>query len=174
MKGQAAMEYLMTYGWALLVIVIVIAILLWLVPLSASEQCTFSTAGLSCNQPANPVLGKDGKLYGKLTNGLSTSINVTAMACTASTGNVNKSDSVVASGFTANNTASPQGSVEISALSSAGKLVRCYKIDGTTTTYASGESFSGKIWVWYKYASDQSTYPDRVATATFTTKAASS
>jgi hypothetical protein len=42
-KGQSALEYLMTYGWALVVIVIVIAALVFLVggtPASAAKTCS--------------------------------------------------------------------------------------------------------------------------------------
>lgn len=41
-RGQSALEYLMTYGWALVVIVIVVAALVLLVgnPASASDTCS--------------------------------------------------------------------------------------------------------------------------------------
>ena len=57
-KGQAAMEYLMTYGWALLVIVIVIAILLVILGrmVKGTPDCTFESAGFVCNQPTPPQL----------------------------------------------------------------------------------------------------------------------
>ena len=44
LRAQAAMEYLVTYGWALLVIVIVIAVLLYINPFRAPEQCLFDHA----------------------------------------------------------------------------------------------------------------------------------
>ncbi len=44
-RGQAAMEYLFTYGWAILAVVSAIAVLSWMGVFSASqfvsEQCTF-------------------------------------------------------------------------------------------------------------------------------------
>jgi len=57
-KGQAAMEYLMTYGWALLVIVIVIAILLVILGrmVKGTPDCTFESAGFVCNQPTPPQI----------------------------------------------------------------------------------------------------------------------
>ncbi len=51
-KGQAAMEFLMTYGWAILVVLVVIGALSYFGVLSPStllpEKCTFPV-GLSCS-----------------------------------------------------------------------------------------------------------------------------
>ena len=50
-RGRAAMEYLMTYGWAILVIVIVITILAFYLPqlIKTPEGCLFSQPGFSCS-----------------------------------------------------------------------------------------------------------------------------
>ncbi len=67
-KGQAAMEYLMTYGWALLVIVVVLGALVYMGVLNPQgmvpETCNLQ-AGLMCN-----VLGlsQDGKLTLEIAN----------------------------------------------------------------------------------------------------------
>ncbi|MBS3067211.1 hypothetical protein J4450_00795 [Candidatus Micrarchaeota archaeon] len=52
-RGQAAMEYLMTYGWAILVILIVLAILAFYLPqfIKAQDQCSFSQVGFTCGKP---------------------------------------------------------------------------------------------------------------------------
>lgn len=59
MKGQAAVEYLMTYGWAILALVIVVAALLASGVLTpnymVSEECTFGT-----NLQCSAVLYNDG------------------------------------------------------------------------------------------------------------------
>ncbi|MBN2477740.1 hypothetical protein JXB01_00435 [Candidatus Micrarchaeota archaeon] len=49
-KGQAAIEYLTTYGWALLILVIVIAAIVTLVPSTAfvAEECNLGP-GFPCN-----------------------------------------------------------------------------------------------------------------------------
>lgn len=82
------MEYLMTYGWALLVIVIVIAVLLYINPFKAPEQCTFDQAGLYCERPILFVVGKDGSgvdvpglLSARITNGERRTITVGGVAC---------------------------------------------------------------------------------------------
>ncbi|NYZ78872.1 hypothetical protein H0N99_01875, partial [Candidatus Micrarchaeota archaeon] len=48
-KGQTAMEYLMTYGWAILIIMVVLAVLFYLGVLNPPipEQCVFP-AGITC------------------------------------------------------------------------------------------------------------------------------
>ncbi len=79
MRGQAAMEYLMTYGWALLVIVIVIAILLIINPFSAPQGCRFDDLGFSCS---NPVADTGGNLYLRVTNGQSSNIILVGATCT--------------------------------------------------------------------------------------------
>ena len=82
-KGQAAMEYLMTYGWALLVIVIVIAVLLVILGrmLKGTPDCTFGEAAFVCNQPRVPFIkiGYNNKafLYGVFQHTLNEPINIT-------------------------------------------------------------------------------------------------
>lgn len=48
-KAQSAMEFLLTYGWALLIIAIVVAILAVIVPLQAPDTCAFSASYISCS-----------------------------------------------------------------------------------------------------------------------------
>jgi len=76
-KGQAAMEFLMTYGWAILVVLIAIGALAYFGVLNPSRflpnKCTFS-AGVSCgdfildNSAENLVL--------RLTNNLGETVNI--------------------------------------------------------------------------------------------------
>jgi hypothetical protein len=70
MRGQAAMEYLMTYGWALIVLTVVIGVLFSMGVFNPqnymSEECSF--------QPSLPCRGtsltEDGALTIVLANGL--------------------------------------------------------------------------------------------------------
>ncbi len=89
-KGQSAMEYLMTYGWALLVIVIVIAVLLYINPFRAPEQCLFDQAGFLCSKPILLVNGTDASgapasslLHVTLTNGQRETIIIRGVMCLA-------------------------------------------------------------------------------------------
>ncbi|MBI4209886.1 MAG: hypothetical protein HY544_00040 [Candidatus Diapherotrites archaeon] len=45
-KGQSALEYLMTYGWALIVIVVVIAALYFIIP-KTQAQCSLTSGNLT-------------------------------------------------------------------------------------------------------------------------------
>ncbi|MEW6329420.1 MAG: hypothetical protein AB1468_04845 [Candidatus Micrarchaeota archaeon] len=49
-KGQSAMEYLMTYGWAILIIVVVLAALFYMGVFTPApgESCKFPSGALSC------------------------------------------------------------------------------------------------------------------------------
>lgn len=78
-KGQSAMEYLMTYGWALLVIVIVIAILMFINPFQL-ETCMFTTPGFHCEGHRMVVDGDNVALYATITNANQKPIDVVAIA----------------------------------------------------------------------------------------------
>ena len=82
--GQAAMEYLMTYGWALLVIVIVIAILLIMNPFSAPQSCKFDQIGFACD---NAVVTTGGVLLMGVINGNNNAISVSQAVDVQSTQN---------------------------------------------------------------------------------------
>ena len=76
-RGQAALEFLMTYSWAILVVIIVIGALAYFGVLNPSNlipsTCTVS-AGLSCD---DYVLTEDGDASINLVNGLGRPIYVT-------------------------------------------------------------------------------------------------
>ncbi|MFA6328128.1 MAG: hypothetical protein WCY41_01645 [Candidatus Micrarchaeia archaeon] len=159
--GQAAMEYLMTYGWALLVIVVVIAILLVMNPFSAPQSCKFDSVGFVCDAPA---IGTDGYLFMKLTNGNNNAINLFGVKCTQAKTNA-------APDFTA--PTDPLKMVQRQdyyQINSTNK-VQCTDANGNKlTSIASGTDFSGKIWVYYRNTEDGSDYPMRTASATIVTK----
>jgi hypothetical protein len=81
-KGQTAMEYLMTYGWAILVVMVVLAALFYLGILNprgiTPNQCSFP-AGFSC---IAWKLYTNGTLYLKLGQGMGRTINITGLNCT--------------------------------------------------------------------------------------------
>jgi hypothetical protein len=83
-KGQAALEYLMTYGWAILVIVIVLGILLLLFTNMTKIQRCQTPVGFSCGD-SQPMVKADAS--GQLTlsmvlqNGLGKSIKVWRALC---------------------------------------------------------------------------------------------
>lgn len=87
-KGQAAVEYLTTYGWAILVLVILVAVLLSsgiLSPsMALSEECTFGS-----NVPCEFALFNDGgttKISLRLFNGFAYKIRIDSIDLKSDTG----------------------------------------------------------------------------------------
>ena len=77
-KGQGAMEYLMTYGWAILVVMIV-GIVMWQLGIFNMGSTTTTASGFSKIKPqlAAIALGADGVFQGVFTNGAGTRIGIT-------------------------------------------------------------------------------------------------
>lgn len=75
-KGQSALEYLMTYGWALIVIAIVIGVLVFIM--------STTTAGSNCTSDNTQIIYVDhtvsgGALTLKLQNGAGKTIDISAI-----------------------------------------------------------------------------------------------
>ncbi|MFA6036013.1 MAG: hypothetical protein WC759_03575 [Candidatus Micrarchaeia archaeon] len=82
-KGQAAMEYLTTYGWAVLVILIVLAAFVWLGIFNPKtpEQC--GIPGMRCdNAQLIPATGGQ-RLSLKLSNQLAERVQICSVHCSA-------------------------------------------------------------------------------------------
>lgn len=144
-KGQAAMEYLMTYGWALLAIVIVIAALIYLNPFRAPELCLFQQQGFSCSEP-NPQLYSDGgdvSMNVRIWNKLGKTVIVHGVLCTnAQATEVALSD---ASDFSSTiPTGTSEDFFNIDCIDSSGGQVQMQP----------NQEFRGKMIVWYNYLED--------------------
>jgi hypothetical protein len=85
-KGQTAMEYLMTYGCAILIIMVIMAVLFYLGVLNPSNltptQCTFP-AGFSC--VTNKLQTGTSKLYLVVSQGTGHNIQINGINCTQQT-----------------------------------------------------------------------------------------
>ena len=80
-KAQSAMEYLMTYGWAILIIGVALAAMFQLGLFNPSEYVTnicILPSGLTCS---SFFLYPNGILSVSIGNGLQGPINITAMGC---------------------------------------------------------------------------------------------
>ena len=79
-KGQGAMEYLMTYGWAILVVMIV-GIAMWQLGIFNMGGTTVTSTGFAKIKPqlAGTGLTADGQFIGVFTNGVGTRIDITAV-----------------------------------------------------------------------------------------------
>ncbi len=152
-KGQAAMEYLMTYGWALLAIVIVIAALIYLNPFRAPELCLFQQQGFSCSEP-NPQVYFDnpGEDRGdvlinfRLWNKLGKTVEVKYALCTASQASDVSQD--IATEIDEGEGRIPTGS----------KLdfmeIPCVDSEGEEVELAQNQEFRGRLLIWYNYEDD--------------------
>jgi len=155
--GQAAMEYLMTYGWALLVIVIVIAILLIMNPFSAPQSCKFDTVGFGCNNIA--IDSTTGRLLGSVTNGNNNGVKIYQVNCVKSS---TAQPAGPAAGATMIEEIGRQGAFAFT--DTGNHKIVC---EGSP---AKGADYSGKIWVYYKNSEDGSDYPMRSVSANLVTK----
>ena len=76
-RGQAALEFLLTYSWAILVVIVIIGALAYFGVLNPQnfipERCTFS-AGLSCEDYVYDSTNSE--LVLRITNGLGRGINI--------------------------------------------------------------------------------------------------
>lgn len=80
LKLQSAMEYLLTYGWALLVLAIVLSVIAWLLfAAPTTPQVCLLSAGLTCQ---SAVISTNGMLQINLLQSTQDPIRVTAIGCT--------------------------------------------------------------------------------------------
>ena len=176
------MEYLMTYGWALLVIVIVIAVLIYINPFRAPEQCVFDQAGFLCNKP---ILFASGALHGTLVNGNQKNVFIMGMACikgrTAPNGDFTQWPGYTDVGKTlayqtqiddlgnfqndANN-AFHVSCVDVTTVNG----VAVFPTTATITLH-SGDQFSGRLYIAYNYADDPAGAISKVVGANLVTNA---
>jgi hypothetical protein len=86
-RGQAAMEFLMTYGWAILVVLVVIGALAYFGVLNPQQflptKCQLPV-GLSCSDYVLSITPANNQLY--LTNGLGTDIEIDYVNVSSDTG----------------------------------------------------------------------------------------
>lgn len=78
-KGQAALEYLMTYGWALLIILAIMAVLVYLVKPQQVEACNVALP-FQC-EPDHYKIKGDGNLTLRLNNMGTTRYVITETKC---------------------------------------------------------------------------------------------
>jgi hypothetical protein len=151
MRGQAAMEYLMTYGWAILVIVIVIAILAFFLP-STPESCRFDQPGFSCSSEpgdfgiiANTSQANEIYVAVNIENGKGKIIKMNSIFCTTG--------SLIEAAAFKDTLALP---VDEDVPSGVTKQfdVPCYDNDGNVVVKSPGESFLGSLIIYYNFVPD--------------------
>jgi len=166
-RGQAVMEYLITYGLALFVILIVLGILVAVVlpSLKAPESCQFTQPGFTCNQKPHALVA-DGsgnvRILFQLDNTQGKSVIVKGMICTtAPPGNVRKNDITL-------DLNKPMAAGESATFGIVGSEVLCKNEDGTTVKLAPNSNFRGSLGIVYQFSEDITGVPPRLAVATVT------
>jgi hypothetical protein len=90
-KGQTAVEYLMTYGWAILIILIVAGVLAYYGIFAPAGFLGPTARGFGQIQVLNPwsVVASDGTITLNLANRVGGTVNITNIAYTIGTQNLN-------------------------------------------------------------------------------------
>ena len=140
-KAQSALEYMTTYGWAIMITLLAIAVLFYLGVINPKivlpSTCVFP-ADLSC---VGFALDAGGNLTLDLSQATGHPIEVTRLRCTQERDPVlNESDAL------------PQP-VEIADGAHAlvsNRTSMCYRSDGTVYTGRPGDQYKGKIFIAYR------------------------
>ncbi|MEK6981809.1 MAG: hypothetical protein AABX38_02660 [Candidatus Micrarchaeota archaeon] len=147
-RGQAAMEYLMTYGWAILVIVIVITILAFYLPqlIKTPEGCLFSQPGFSCSDPKpsiyiSTVATNDVSMAVRVFNQQGQNIKVSKAVCLK--GNIDQASLANADTVSNNPTIVAGGSYDIN--------VACKDATGNPLRLSKNSDFKGIFVIWYNF-----------------------
>ncbi|MGC8652080.1 MAG: hypothetical protein ACP5UH_02410 [Candidatus Micrarchaeia archaeon] len=157
-KGQSAMEYLMTYGWAILIIAIVLAALFSLGVFSSSSFTGTTCVALSGYLCSNPIL-HNGVFTATIGQATGTSWTTTILCF------VPTSMAAPASGATSCPTGTGTGSDSVnSGLSSGQTVPASFTLSGISST--PGTVVTGSIWALYATSGSTPTYSTQIATAT--------
>jgi len=175
-KGQAVMEYLITYGLALFVILIVLAILVAVVlpSLQAPETCQFTQPGFGCSTQKHVLVSDENNMVNllfRLDNQQGKSVRILGVLCSsASAGDVRKSD------FEDNNEAlsidEPMSAGSSLSFGGTGadvpQEIVCIDEGGTPIALSPGSNFKGTLAILYRFAEEVPGAPERIAVATVT------
>jgi len=142
-RAQSAMEYLMTYGWAILVLLVVVAVL-FAVGFSDTGQidvpgsCSFQQGATCIEHAFYSETGESVILFGQ---SLGHPIEITNVKCTQEASSPADPSWTWGSGFTGSRI-SPGGSEALT--------LQCYDSDGAPVSGLNpSDYYSGKIWIQY-------------------------
>jgi len=154
-KAQSAMEYLMTYGWAILIIAIVLAALFSLGIFSSSSftgTTCIASSGFLCSSP----VWTSGTLHVTLGQSTGTSwTNVTFFFVPAGVADPTGAAALTANAFVYGDISSNNTRVTPISLSSGQTVAVTLDLNGTPTDFskAPGTSATGALWVKYNVPS---------------------
>jgi len=159
------MEYLLTYGVALLVILLVLAIIAVLVlpSLTAGENCQFREQGFGCSTKKHVIVADDVtnnvRVIFQLDNQQGRAVDIKGVVCTNEPpANVQRDQ--ITGGCTGRLAAGATMECE------AG----CVDVDANPVTLTPNSNFDGSIGIKYNYQDEVSGAPERMAVATLTGK----
>ena len=169
LKGQAMMEYLMTYGFAIFVIVVILAVLAFYLPqfVNTPATCLFDKTEFDC-QDRPPALIADSsnnvELVIKVQNNDNRAILVTRALCTV----VPKAE--IKKGTPFETAFSPE--LKVAAGASTPDNWKSFKCSSKTgqdrLSLTANSEFRGHFVIWYKYEDDLPGVPERKSTAVLT------
>jgi hypothetical protein len=156
-RAQAAMEYLITYGWAVLIMLVVVGVLFYLGIFNPHTiaTCSFQSPGFTCyvyKLAANNSVGaiQESGLILDLGQATGHDIKITGINCTAS------SDTFLVYDFNGTtmgnqNITVPSGSHKmVNGTSTYPGAIKCWKSDGTAMASGDlGTFYKGKIYIHY-------------------------
>ena len=187
-RAQSAMEYLMTYGWAILIIAVVLAALYSLnvfnagASLGGGNPC-IGQSGISCSKA---LLTSTGLLSFTIGNGgasifnavfscvaTSNSVSPTSLAYNTLTSTGVGNTIAIYPGTAGNDIVTSANITNSQTLSISG--VQCWPTTGTASSTFSpiGTSFTGQIWMAYNPTSATSPVNQYVKIATIAVKSSS-
>jgi len=175
-KGQAMMEYLMTYGLALFIIVVVIGILVAVVlpMLNPPDSCSFTQAGFGCKKVMiADKTSTNTRSIVELSNEQGRGVKIFYVLCTESAiGNIDKT-TVETNTYSWKSVNTVDGDKiaaggTMTVGNDAVKKLYCIKQDGTVVQLAVNSNFKGTLAVEYAFDDDVTGAPHRIATATIT------
>lgn len=132
-KGQSAMEYLMTYGWAILIVIIVGGVI-WYYASQATTSGTAVKGGFSSVDVDSPwSMDSNGKLSLKAINKVGKDITIDAIYVGGASKTILPATSSVSTGATS-------GWIDVTAAAAAG--TGSYKLDSVAIQYYLGTDSS--------------------------------
>ena len=151
-RAQSALEYMVTYGWAILIIALILVVLFFIGVFGGAPVTTTScvaTSGYTCGSPVMNTLGYLQVSLGQTSVSVST-LSVTGLGCSNSTS--------APSTYVSSN-------IGIASGRQAAAVFKC----PLTKTGVLGAPFSGTLWIRYTSSSQPGqTYTIEVATLTTT------
>ena len=149
LKGQSLTEQMITYGWAMMILIVVIGVLVYFGVFNFSssipERCVFQN-GFFC-KGSRLYVESDGSLTVNftITNKFSRPVNITGLLCSAESTNPAK-------GYPERGLVVPGAEIKILPEGSKSLALRCYKKDSGYRA-STGESYEGLVYV--KYTEEQ-------------------